>query len=112
VSVPVCMSVCMSVYVCVCVCVCVYVCVCVCVCLCVCVFVCMYVCMYPILLDGGPGLTVALCYPSGVEVNSTVQQFNLPHRAGRRPWIFRTLRSIKRKSHGVGVEMCYILALC
>jgi hypothetical protein len=98
----VCVYVCVSVYV--------FVCVCVCVCLSVCVF--LYVCMYPILLDGGPGFTVALCYPSGVEISSTVQQSDLPHTAGRWPWIFRTLRSIKRTSHGVGVEMCYILALC
>jgi hypothetical protein len=102
----------MFVCVCVCVCLCMFVCVCksVSVCVSVCVF--LYVCMYPILLDGGPGFTVALCYPSGVEISSTVQQFNLPHGAGQRPWLFRTLRSIKRKSHGVGVEMCYILALC
>jgi hypothetical protein len=98
----------MCLYVCLCVCVCI--CVCVCVCLCVCF--CMYVRMNPKLLDGGPGFTVALCYPSGVEISSTVQQSGLPHTAGRWPWIFRTLRSIKRKSHGVGVEMCYILALC
>jgi hypothetical protein len=89
-----------------------FVCVCkyVSVCVSVCVF--LYVCMYPILLDGGPGFTVALCYPLGVEVRSTVKQFDLPHHAGRRPWIFHTLCSSKHYSRGVGVEIGYIVALC